>query len=74
MAAGEGGYNYDFVEPPPERLLCKICQLPCREAQSNEDHVYCKGCVAGIQSSASVSDSRSNELLIYTLLNDVGRS
>ena len=65
MAADEGGYNYDFVEPPPERLLCKICQLPCRKAQSNEDHVYCKRCITNVQSSASVSDSRCNELLIH---------
>ena len=57
MATDEGGYNYDFVEPPPERLLCKICQLPCREAQSNEDHVYCKRCFprTRIKSSDSVS-------------------
>ena len=50
------GYDYTFVEPPPERLLCKICHLPCREARSSEDHVYCKRCVTKIKSSASVSD------------------
>ena len=44
MATVEGGYDYDFVEPPPERLLCNICQLPCREAQSSEGRVYCKRC------------------------------
>ena len=27
MATGEAGYNYYFVEPPPERLLCTVCQL-----------------------------------------------
>ena len=46
MATVEGGYDYDFVEPPPEELLCKICQLPCREAQSSEGHVYCKRCIS----------------------------
>ena len=58
----EGGYDYDFVERPPEGLLCKICQLPCREAQSSEDHVYCKHCISetkpgSTESSPSVSYS-----------------
>ena len=59
MATDEGGYNYNFVEPPPERLLCKICQFPCREARSNEDNVYCKGCVSRIKIKSS--DSVSNK-------------
>ena len=25
------GYSYDFVDNPPDRLLCKICNLPCRD-------------------------------------------
>ena len=39
-----GGYGYDFVHAPPDRLLCKICQLPCREAQQSEccGNIYCK--------------------------------
>ena len=62
MATGEAGYNYYCVEPPPERLLCKICQLPCRQAQLSEDRVYCKpcvpkSCVARVKSSVSVSRS-----------------
>ena len=37
-------YDYNYVEPPPDRLMCKICQLPCREAQKSEccGHVFCK--------------------------------
>ena len=57
MATVEGGYDYDFVEPPPEGLLCKICQLPCREAQSSEGHVYCKHCISKTKLSAFVSYS-----------------
>ena len=58
---GRNGYDYKFVEPPPERLLCRICQLPCRDAQSSEDYVYCKKCITElkIKPSASVSDSWS---------------
>ena len=57
---GDSGYHYEFVEPPPERLLCRICHLPCRDAQSSEDRVYCKQCITElkIKPSASVSDSR----------------
>ena len=57
---GGNGYDYKFVEPPPERLLCRICHLPCRDAQSSEDHVYCKQCITElkiIKRSTSVSDS-----------------
>ena len=24
------GYNYEFVDNPPDRLLCMMCHLPCR--------------------------------------------
>ena len=57
---GDRGYDYHFVEPPPERLLCRFCHLPCRDAQSSEaDHVFCKRCIAEIKvkPSTSVSDS-----------------
>ena len=39
-----GGYEYDFVDTPPDRLVCKICHLPCREAQQSEccGKIYCK--------------------------------
>ena len=51
----DSGYDYEFVEPPPERLLCTICRLPCREAQLNEDQVYCKRCITKIKPYTSVS-------------------
>ena len=40
----EGGYDYDFVKPTPDRLLCNICQLPCREPQQTREcgHLFCK--------------------------------
>ncbi|XP_019859995.1 PREDICTED: TNF receptor-associated factor 4-like [Amphimedon queenslandica] len=28
-----GGYDYQYVEEPPENLTCPICCLPCREPQ-----------------------------------------
>ena len=60
MATSGAGYDYYYVEPPPQRLLCKICKSPCRQAQVSQDLVYCKccvpeSCVAGVKSSVSVS-------------------
>ena len=38
------GYDYDFVDDPPDRLLCNICRLPCRDPQRSVccGHVLCK--------------------------------
>ena len=38
------GYGYKFINTVPDRLVCKICQLPCREAQkcAKCGHIYCK--------------------------------
>ena len=35
------------MDPPPDRLVCKICQLPCSKAQLSEccGHVYCQSCL-----------------------------
>ena len=39
-------YDYEFVEPPPSRLICYICHLPCRDAQLLECcRAYCKSCL-----------------------------
>ena len=35
-AVPEGGYDYNFVDPLPDRLVCKICQFPCTKAQLSE--------------------------------------
>ena len=39
--------DYNFVSPPPDRLVCKICHFPCYETQLTEccGHVYCQSCV-----------------------------
>ena len=29
--ADTGGYEYDFVDVPPDRVICKICHNPCRD-------------------------------------------
>ena len=58
-AATEETYSYDFVEPPPDRLVCKICHLPCREAQMSEccGHVFCKTDLQAMKTSTNLSYS-----------------
>ena len=38
------GYNYDFVNKVPDRLLCQICKRPCRDPHRSVccGHVFCK--------------------------------
>jgi len=42
-----GGYDYQFVETPPDKLICKICQFPSREPFLSEccGHTFCKSCI-----------------------------
>ena len=54
--ADRGGYDYKFVEPPPDRLVCKICYLPCREARLTScGHYFCESCLRQLQSATTVS-------------------
>ena len=50
----EKGYDYDFVKPPPEGLLCKICNLPARHPVQASccGGTFCRKCVSNYQSSA----------------------
>ena len=38
-----GGHDYDFVEMPPDRLVCKICHFPSRDPYLSVccGHAYC---------------------------------
>ena len=50
-------YDFNYVEPPPDRVVCKICRLPCREAQKSEccDHVFCKQDIDKMKAVTAVS-------------------
>ena len=54
FAMAEGGYDYDFLEPPPDRVTCKICHLPCFEAEKSRccGHVFCKEDLEKLKSSS----------------------
>ena len=43
----QGGYDYEFVDTPPDRVICVICHLPSREPHMTEccGHVFCKSCL-----------------------------
>ena len=50
-------FDFNYVEPPPNRLICKICQLPCRKAQKSEccGHVFCKRDLEKMKAATTVS-------------------
>ena len=50
-------YDFNYVEPPPDRVVCKICRSPCREAQKSEccDHVFCKQDIDKMKAVTAVS-------------------
>ena len=50
-------YDFNYVEAPPDKLTCKICQLPCREAQKSEccGHLFCKRDLEKMKAATAVS-------------------
>ena len=59
------------MDPPPDRLICKICQLPCHEAQQSEccGSLYCKCDIDRLKANSSVQPTcpfcRSEEFVTY---------
>ena len=48
------GYEYDLVDPLPDRLLCKICHLPSRDPYLSVccGHLFCRSCLENVAVSA----------------------
>ena len=48
-----GGFDYDLLIKPPDRLMCKICHLPGRDAYLSVccGHVFCKSCLDNVKRS-----------------------
>lgn len=44
-----GGYDYEFVEPPENRYTCNICHLPSRDPYMTgkccRGQIFCKSCL-----------------------------
>ena len=58
-SACEGGYDYEFVEDPPDRLICTICRCPCRESLISAccGQAFCKCCFNRCKSTTTVSQA-----------------
>ncbi|XP_065901773.1 TNF receptor-associated factor 4-like [Dysidea avara] len=53
-----GGYDYKFVDSPPDRLVCNICRLPSRDPYLTTccGHVFCKSCLDDSKKIAAASN------------------
>ena len=51
-----GGYEYEFVDPPPDTLICGICCFPSKTPQLSVccGHTFCQHC---IERATNVDDS-----------------
>ncbi|XP_065901801.1 TNF receptor-associated factor 4-like [Dysidea avara] len=47
MSSEIGGYEYSFIDTPPDRLVCNICHFPSRNPYLTTccGHVFCKSCL-----------------------------
>ena len=54
-----GGYDYEFVNAPPDRLVCKICHTPCRDAHLTGccGAHFCRSCLQQVKKGRSVSSA-----------------
>ena len=51
MATGKGGYDYEFVTPPPKSLECPVCLLTLRDPHviSCCGNEFCQVCIQRVQ-------------------------
>ena len=54
-----GGYDYDLVSNPPDRLTCKICHLPSRFPYLSVccGHIFCKPCLDNVKTTSTISNA-----------------
>ena len=53
----KGGFDYQFVDTPPETVICKICYCPSRTPHLSVccGHVFCESCLEGAEQVTAVS-------------------
>ena len=53
------GYDYDFVDTPHDRYICKICHLPSRDPYLSEccGHVFCKSCKDNVKKASAITNA-----------------
>ncbi len=49
-----GGYDYNFIEPPPDDLVCQICLFVAKDPHQLTccGKIYCKICLKGLGDNA----------------------
>ena len=54
-----GGYDYDLVSKPQDRLICKICHLPSRDPYLSVccGHVFCKSCLDTVKKATAITNA-----------------
>ncbi|XP_065908111.1 myosin-13-like [Dysidea avara] len=59
IAPPMGGYEYQFVTPPPDWLICNICQYPSREPHLSVccGNTFCKSCLEGAKKATVIADA-----------------
>ena len=57
-----GGYEYSFVNTPPDELVCKICHHPSREPHLSVccGHTFCKTCLEDAKQAVTVDKEVKN--------------
>ena len=52
-----GGYDYTFVNTPPDRLVCRICDYVSRDPRMSEccGHNFCESCLENANKAASIT-------------------
>ena len=53
------GYEYSFVDTLHERYICKVCQLPSRDAYLSEccGHLFCKSCLNDVKTVTAITNT-----------------
>ena len=57
--SSKGGYDYSFVDTPPDELVCKICQYPSVEPYLSVccGHTFCRTCLEAAKQISMVTNT-----------------
>ena len=53
------GYDYEFVDTPPDRVICKICHLPSKDPHLSVccGHLFCKSCLDNVKKASAITNA-----------------